>query len=871
MTGIEEKENGLTEKILGRWTLFFGVFLCLFQLLISFPVAVWKRNKFNFEAPLTYSYSVLGLVCLTLAIASILIALLTPRKLRHYLSLVLVILAAAIFIQQNFMAWDYGILDGHRLDFEKNRARGYLDLLMWGVAIGVPFLVPNFVKRQSTNILLGIGAMAIIGTGINIKSYGTTLPPYTIDERAKFDFSRNKNIILFLFDAYQMDVFLDLADTQPELLGPLEGFTAYENNAAVFAKTYPTIPLLLTGKRYQKKEPLLDFFKLAYKDSLMAKLQEDGWDVGLYPHISRFPSLINTIDISPQIMDNAIGGIAKETKISTYLQALNLSIFRAVPHDLKPTIFNDGEFILTRENPMDNDRPVSGEEAKIEQPFKYQSDQAHPALGFKELINQHGSLATDDPVFRFYHLMLPHSPFLLDADLRAVKHQETFESYKEYSIAALKLVGEYLERLKDIGAYDNSTILIVSDHGMGVANYLQYESETQSYRKLKKWGYRRAAAKSILLAKLPQQRGAMARSLKPVSGIDIAPTIAAAAGIKTENFEGKNIDDISLEERRSRIFNFYSFSTWDSKYLDDFEAYEITGNVRDRSAWKKTAIVTDNTQVKNRKTYQLGELLSFGKDIKTDSDFLNAFIEADKHEVKPNYIEAKDGSIDVKIKLKTPPPSNEALLLQFEIYSGDAIDRKLIVNGKEMITFIKPKMRQLNRGFFISPDVHKGAKIINLSFAPVSAEKVRPLRLSSIKFSAMKPAKIQANTNLLQNANAFFPVGLVQKRTSLSLPSGRVGSLIFNASSDICKESRLRIKFKSKPSTPPILVLNSTPLVAAASAAENETTFSYDCLSTEITSTNVLEVSIPDAYSHGTKSNRAIGLQEISFTSNTGP
>jgi len=122
--------------------------------------------------------------------------------------------------------------------------------------------------------------MAVIMTVMNVMNYGSVKPQYAIDETTKFDFSKNKNVILMMFDAYQMDVLLELAESEPELMTPLEGFTLYENNTAVFAKTYPTVPLFLTGEQYKKEQPLLDFFETVYDDSLMEKMQKEGWDVG---------------------------------------------------------------------------------------------------------------------------------------------------------------------------------------------------------------------------------------------------------------------------------------------------------------------------------------------------------------------------------------------------------------------------------------------------------------------------------------------------------------------------------------------------------------------------------------------------------------
>lgn len=868
MAAAKDKTKNKTGDVPGKWTLFFGLFLCLFQLFISFPIAIWKRNKFNFEAPLTYSYSVLGLTFLTIAIFSIFIALLTPRKLRYYLAPILIVLATALFIQQNFIAWNYGIMDGHTLDFKRNARLGFIDLIMWGVALGALLFIPKFIKRQSVNILLGVGAITVIMAVLNITTYGPVKTPYAIDESEKFEFSRTENIIVFLFDAYQIDFLLELSETFPELMEPLEGFTNYENNAAVFAKTYPTIPLFLTGKRYQKKEPILDFFKTAYEGSLMERMQDEGWDIGLYPQIESFPSLINAIDIRPGVMDNAVGGVPSDAKINSYLQALDLSFFRAVPHILKPAIFNNGDFALDKDKAKNLYTNAIGE-ADIPQPFKYKHAQRHDALGFRDLINEHAVLATDDPVFRFYHFNVPHAPFYLDPELNVIDHEDTIEAYRASSIAGLKLMGLYLNRLKDIGAYDNSTILIVSDHGLGYGNTIQYDPEKRDYIKAGQYGYRRAAAKSIFLMKPAQQRGPLSRSSKPVSGVDVAPSIAAAAGIKIDNVEGKDVQKIIETEQRTRVFNFYTFSTWDSKYLKDFQVYEIRGDVRDHKSWNKVGMVTESVEIKNKKTYKIGQVMSFGKDIKTDSDFLNAFIDLDKYSITANYIEAVDGAIDVAIKLKMPPSPNKPLLLQFEIYSGDAVDRKIVINNTEFTTFIKPKKRQLNRGFFISPDVHKGSKVINLSFKPVLTETASPLRLSSIKLSVLKPTEIVEETNLLKNINELFPAGFEQKKTSVNLPVDRVGALIFKANPDICKDNRLHLKFKSKPMGQPRLVLNDTPLKPVSSVEDDGTAFSYNCSNIEITNNNVLEVSISKEKSDDVmnKDYLMVALQDISFNS----
>ena len=851
---------------MGKTLLFFSLFLCLFQIFISFPIALWNRNKFNFEAPLTHSFSVVGITLLAIIALSGLIAFITPKKIRSYLIPLFSVLAALIFIQQNFLAWNYGILDGHSLDFKKNAALGFLDLAVWVVAIGSLFFARNFIKRQVVNILLGVGAMAVIMTVMNVMNYGSVKPQYAIDETTKFDFSKNKNVILMMFDAYQMDVLLELAESEPELMTPLEGFTLYENNTAVFAKTYPTVPLFLTGEQYKKEQPLLDFFETVYDDSLMEKMQKEGWDVGLYPNLGFFPALINAIDINPAIMDNVVGGVPSKAKIDTYLQSLDLALFRAVPHHLKSKIFNGGNFVVKREPIISAYAKVIGE-TDVPQPFTYRRKHRHNAISFAKLLEEHGQAVTEAPTFKFYHFMLPHAPNRLDKDLNLVKHQNSFEAYRGYSIASLKLLGQYLENLKTIGAYDNATIMIVSDHGMGTRNTLQYDPALKNYKTIKSYGKQRSAAKSILLVKEPGQKGALKRSNKPVSGIDIAPTLAAAAGIGIEGLAGKTVQNIADNEERIRQFNYYNFSTWDSKYLDDFETFEITGDVREDTSWTRIGMTKQQTQIETRGEYKIGQLISFGEDVKNDTDFLNAFIDIDEYKKWTNYIEAANGELGVNIKLETPAGADQALLLQFEIYSGVAQDRNIIVNGKSATTFIQPKQRQLNRGFFITPDMHQGQENFELSFQAVDKATVKPLRLSSIKLSVLEPQTVLPATNIITDFDAFFPIGFDQQKDQVNLIQGRESALIFVADKNICRNHKIRLELEKDVPIAPMLSLNNKNLALVESISETNRAFNYECSDVEITKNNVLKIILPSLNRDEINDQQmeSISLKELSF------
>lgn len=87
----------------------------------------------------------------------------------------------------------------------------------------------------------------------------------------------------------------------------------------------------------------------------------------------------------------------------------------------------------------------------------------------------------EEPSFNFVSNILPHEPYYLNDDCRPARqqvhvggkrlrlrgHPNAFSYQHEVAArCSLLLVGDYLRFLKEAGVYDNTTIVIVSDHGI---------------------------------------------------------------------------------------------------------------------------------------------------------------------------------------------------------------------------------------------------------------------------------------------------------------------------------------------------------------------------------------------------------------------
>ncbi|MGH9804285.1 MAG: sulfatase-like hydrolase/transferase [Candidatus Acidiferrales bacterium] len=159
---------------------------------------------------------------------------------------------------------------------------------------------------------------------------------------------------------------------------------------------------------------------------------------------------------------------------------------------------------------------------------------------FEKFMDALPQLSASKPFFFFFHHMLPHAPYLLSPDGRL--EDDPLNAFtpelKGDAAGILKVkqryewqirftdnqVGRFVARLKDLGLYDRSLVIVTADHGVS------YDPETPGRALVAERN-----AEMILLVplfiKLPQQaRGEV--SERDVQLVDLVPTIAAQLGLE---------------------------------------------------------------------------------------------------------------------------------------------------------------------------------------------------------------------------------------------------------------------------------------------------------------------------------------------------
>jgi hypothetical protein len=138
----------------------------------------------------------------------------------------------------------------------------------------------------------------------------------------------------------------------------------------------------------------------------------------------------------------------------TSWQLADLSLFRYAPHALRPAIYNEQAWRLqTLFGPGDT------------------SARRHYPVNGAVVLNEFAHRMTprvDEPVYKFIHVGIPHQPIVVNGNCEFTGVvRSTRELYKGQARCALMRAASMLDRLKQVGAYDNTFVVISSDHGIG--------------------------------------------------------------------------------------------------------------------------------------------------------------------------------------------------------------------------------------------------------------------------------------------------------------------------------------------------------------------------------------------------------------------
>jgi hypothetical protein len=413
--------------------------------------------------------------------------------------------------------------------------------------------------------------------------------------------SSGRNVFHLMLDSYQPDVFPPALGDDPAARERLSGFTFYPDQAA-----YSNWTLFNFGPMWAREglfdrplagEQVWDRARETLSQGLPAILAAHGVHVALVVPDPRL--CIDGAAACRTLHDHIADTLRRERRgwLSPSADMLfvgDLTLFRLAPAPLKPLVHGHGRWTLSR-------LAASGR-GSLEEALEMNVMERQVPRSLEFFRRQTASLAvaTAQPAYHFIHVFPPHPPLVLDADCRPRplttaerrvqwRHRPR-ERYAAQARCAWQAVEEFLARLRALGLYDSSGILVESDHGLGVVAE-PGEEAPEPFVGMPA-NRVRAYANPLLLVKPPYAAGPMRTSHAPTSHFDSAPTVLRWFGVDHPLARHPGYMEVPMAAERPRRFAL-SGQIGEPPGEQAFHLMTIEGPIRQAASWKSAGIYSD--------------------------------------------------------------------------------------------------------------------------------------------------------------------------------------------------------------------------------------------------------------------------------------
>ena len=545
-------------------------FLMTYMFFVHSPVEFFLMNAGELEFILSdFIWTFLSLAVVISVGASALIALIPGRAFDAVFALVMGI-DLAMYVQLNFLNRTLGLMDGSNVGFSNSQV--IVNTVIWVVLIALPIVVIFAVRDKRTGGIIAAICGALIVMQVSsiavalVQSPKSAFSRYNLEQyylsgNDQFTVSSDHNIIIIILDAYSNSYMDECLETYPEVADILQDFTYYNNADCHYESSVYSINYMFSGVDFDPSISLNEWCSYAWdnerNNNFYEQLANQGYIFNLYSN--EFNYLTN------EAKNDASGKIANleamncefvihEDVIRSML--LRSSAYRFSPFILKNSFYFTGDDFAGSTDVLSSDGGSAVNTHLVLSNYDF----------YDRLLTS--GLQTDESnnYFILQHLYGLHEPLDTDADCNNADAPTRLETER----GCWLLVEEYLNQLKALGVYDNSTIIITADHG-GL------------------WGYEDAQP-IYFIKPFGQVQDAFNETNAPISATDLMPTVIYLAGGQYQDL-GTTIFEHTQDEQRERTYYLRTFdedfpevpkiSSTGTSGLNCFYAYTYTGDLED--------------------------------------------------------------------------------------------------------------------------------------------------------------------------------------------------------------------------------------------------------------------------------------------------
>ena len=388
-------------------------------------------------------------------------------------------------------------------------------------------------------------------------------------------FSTGKNLLIVLMDEFESDFMDKLLSEDMGLAATFDGFTFFKDTLGVAPTTYLAMPSIHSGRYYRPNQSLPDFYREAVKEEgLLVDMAQRGADVSLMTPVMNICPTGASCLTPAEVLHDVPQGVMSELAL-----LLDISTFRAVPHALKSSVYNEGRWLIS--NWLTEGRSL------------------HKAVIDNELMRalaENLYVEGERPAVKFIHIMGTHRPYRLDRDCNRLEWAPyDFEYAMNTTRCAVAAFKEILVRLREENIYDDTMIVLLADHGAGartkplvpsslttITVTSDYSFRYKSYRKNWDSLWHPTRLNPLFMVKPLGARGMLVENeTNAVSLVDLRGTACVFMDSCDPGVGESAFNQPSASERERKFFDYvWKTEYWGSAFIDDIVERSVITSIR---------------------------------------------------------------------------------------------------------------------------------------------------------------------------------------------------------------------------------------------------------------------------------------------------
>jgi hypothetical protein len=430
------RNPGLKKRLLERLDIIGLLAFSITLLFIAFPHLLFSANVESIpKAVVYYRYFFAAAFIILLILASV--SLLLPRRIALVAAAVLGAYALLVLIFDLTYPLQIGLIEEGTETEPAAPVAGAIQIVLMVAA----FFALCYIPRKVRGVLAWSLAAVFLIFGLPFlfaPSYTGHVPDYSSisENESAPDF----NIYHIVCDAYYGPWLQWSLSELSRDTSELAGFTHYRRNVSNYFGSRSSFPSFMSGTMYSPDNTVMEWYESADKDSIITDLHERGFSTTFYGL-----SLKHGIRQVQEAYTDDPGG----AQVVDLRLAADYWLLRVAPVALRHLILDGhGGGPITRYTTGSVEDP-SGD---IRTLVSYRQFQ-------KFLADERLRPASGQYVHAYFYP--PHPPFQLDRHGNYVGES----SYSEQLHLATNMILEIVETLRDLGRFENSLIIVQSDHG----------------------------------------------------------------------------------------------------------------------------------------------------------------------------------------------------------------------------------------------------------------------------------------------------------------------------------------------------------------------------------------------------------------------